>query len=746
VLHKFICDLEGRTLTIETGELAQQANAAVTVRMGDTMVLVTAVMSPNAREGIDFFPLTVDFEERLYAAGRIPGSFFRREGRPGQEAILSGRLTDRTIRPLFPKGLRNEVQVIATVLSTDQQNQPDILAMIGANAALAISDVPFDGPASGTRVAHLNGNLVPFPTFADTAAADLDIVVAGTRDAVVMLEAGAKEVSEDLISRAVDLGQRYNAKVIDTIERMVREIGRAKVVLPDAPAPDSALDERLHAIAGARLERIVFSGEEKGEKGGTDELLERALTELGEEFPKDRVVEALERLTKKLMRSGILEQGRRPDGRRITEIRPLQARVSLLPRTHGSGLFQRGQTQILTIATLGSLGEQQKLDTLTPEETRRFIHHYNFPPFSVGEVRRVGSPGRREVGHGALAERALEPVIPSEQDFPYTIRLVSEALGSNGSTSMGSVCGSTLALMDAGVPIKAPVAGVAMGLITSDDMRRFTVLTDIQGLEDHLGDMDFKVAGTANGVTAIQLDIKLKGLPRGALEETLSRAREARLTILRTLQAAIPQHRETLSPYAPRVLRLSIPVDKIGALIGPGGKTIRGIIDATKATVDVEDDGTVLVGSPNADSLERARQMIEALTREVQLGDVFTGKVVRIVNFGAFVNIAPGKDALVRIGELSDQRVDTVEDVVKIGQEITVKVVEIDAMGRINASRRALLVPEEEYTPTGRGPSGPPGGERRGGFGGRPGGGFRPGGRGPGGPPRFGDRGRGGDF
>ncbi len=721
MLHHYECNLAGRTVIIETGEWAQQAHGAVTVRIGDTVLLVTATRGGVPREGIDFLPLTVDFEERLYAAGRIPGSFFRREGRPGQEAVLSGRLVDRTIRPLFPKHLRNEVQVIVTTLSVDQENPTDVPALIGAAAALAISDIPFDGPVAGCRVGVVNGELVVNPTFQQITDGSLDIVVAGARDSVVMLEAAGKEATEDVVARAVEKGLEANREVIRVIEQMVREVGKPKMELPAPPKPDPELDRRLEALVGARIREAVFSGAEKGEGGGLGPLESEAQAAMAEQFPKakDAIKASFEALTRKTLRGGILERGQRPDGRRVDQIRPLSAAVGLLPRTHGTGLFRRGQTQVLTIATLGSLGERQKLDTLDPEVSRRFLHHYNFPPFSVGEVRRLGT-GRREVGHGALAERALEPVVPNEEEFPYTIRLVSETLGSNGSTSMASVCGSTLALMDAGVPIKAPVAGIAMGLVTGDNGRH-VVLTDIQGLEDYQGDMDFKVAGTSQGVTAIQMDTKLHGLPKGVVEEILARARDARLVILEVIRKAIPETRTTLSPYAPRVVRISIPVDKIGALIGPGGKTIRGIIEATKATVDVEDDGTVLIGSPNGEALDRARAMIEALTKEVRIGDVFTGKVSRITSFGAFVTFAPGKDGLVRIGELSREPIDVVEDEVKIGQEVTVKVIEVDMMGRVNLSRKATMMSEEEYARDRA--SAPP--ERR---------------MGPGGPPRFGDR------
>ena len=697
-LHHFETTIGDRVLSIDTGLLAQLAHGSVTVRMGDTVVLVTAVMSPTPREGIDFFPLTVDFEERLYAVGRIPGSFFRREGRPTTEAVLSGRLIDRVIRPMFPHTLHNEVQVIATVLSADQENQPDVLAMIGASAALSISDIPFDGPISGARIGLVNGEYVPYPTFQQVTEGTLDIVVAGTRDAVAMLEAGAKEVPEDMVAHAINMGQDINKQIIRLIDQMVQTIGKRKQPTPLGVPQDKALDERIKSIAGHKLQEAIFSNSEKGESGGLDGIKKEVIAAIGDAHSKEQVADSFERLAKHTMRAGILERGQRPDGRGVDQLRPLSAKVGLLPRTHGTGLFHRGLTQVLTVATLGSLGEKQKLDTLEPVDSKRYMHHYNFPPYSVGEVRRVGGAGRREIGHGALAERALEPVIPSEEEFPYTIRLVSEVVSSNGSTSMGSTCASTLALMDAGVPIKAPVAGISIGLVTSDDGKHYRLLTDIQGREDHHGDMDFKVAGTTKGITAIQLDIKLKGLPHGVVEEALTRAREARLIILEVMTAAIPQPRENLSPFAPRVMRISIPVDKIGALIGPGGKTIRGIIELTKATVDVEDDGTVLIGSPNESSLQAAKTIIEGLTKDVEMGTVYTGKVTRIMSFGAFVEILPGKEGLVRVSELTDHWVENPDDVVKVGDQLEVKVIEVDRMGRINLSHKALMPGAQNQT------------------------------------------------
>ncbi|MBI4337255.1 MAG: polyribonucleotide nucleotidyltransferase [Chloroflexi bacterium] len=730
MLRTFQREIAGKVLTLETGHLAEQANGAVTVRMGDTVVLVTACMAATPREGIDFLPLTVDYEERLYAAGKIPGSFFRREGRPSQEATLAARLTDRSIRPLFPKGLRNDVQVICTVLSVDHEHQPDILSLIGASAALSISDIPFEGPIAGCRVGHVEDEFVPFPTFSQGKDSQLDLVVAGSRDAVVMVEAGAREVPETLAIEAVRRGQEANRTVVDLIQEMVREVGKPKLVFTPPPSPAPELLEKVAEVVGPRLEATVFGGGEKGERdAGLDALRLEVVAKLGEAYPSEELEEAFQALVRQEFRKGILQQGRRPDGRGTQDVRPITAAVGVLPRTHGSGLFKRGQTQVLTITTLGSLGEEQELDTLSPDESKRYLHHYNFPPYSTGETRRVGSPGRREIGHGALAERAMLPIIPSEEEFPYTIRLVSEVMSSNGSTSMASVCGSTLSLMDAGVPIKAPVAGTAMGLVMGED-GQYQVLTDIQGLEDHMGDMDFKVAGTSTGITALQMDIKVKGITYEVMEKALEQAREARLFILGKMREAIAEARPSLSPYAPRMLRLTIPVEKIGAVIGPGGKTIRSIIEQTKVSIDVEDDGTVFIGSPSEESLQKARAIVESLTQDVEIGSVYTGKVTRMATFGAFVEILPGKEGLVRLSELTDRSISRPEEEVQIGDEITVKVIEVDRMGRINLSRRAVLEgptytpqPREERRP----PMGSPRPGPRPGFGPRPMPGGRPG-------------------
>ena len=676
------------TITLEGGKLAQLANGSVLVRSGDCVILATATMS-RPREGIDFFPLTIEFEERLYARGKIPGSFFRREGRPSTHGILIARLTDRPLRPLFPKGFRNEVQVILTPLSIDQETPIDVLCLMGASAALSVSDIPFDGPVGVTRMGYVNGRFVVNPTYSQLEVSTLDIIVAGTRDGVVMIEAGVTEMPEDLVLEAIDRAQQTNQQVIDLQEEAACAFGKPKLSYDSKLHPES-LDDWMAENAHERLFSLLRStdGDEQSEQLAA--LREELVDQLRDEYERGDVLGAFEVAEDEALRRVILEDSKRPDGRGLREIRAISSEVGLLPRTHGTGLFTRGETQVLGVVTLGSVGDSQKLDTLSPEVTKRFMLHYNFPPYSVGEARRVGSPGRREIGHGALAERALLSVLPSGDDFPYTIRIVTEVLSSNGSTSMGSVCAGTLALMDAGIPIKAPVAGISVGLVTGND-GRYVTLTDIQGKEDHIGDMDFKVAGTAEGITAIQLDIKLKSISLDVCRDALEQAREARLHILERIAETLSESRPELSPHAPRVLQIRIPVDKIGAVIGPSGKTIRGIIEATGATVDVSDDGTVVIGSVDEASAAKAVQMVENLTREVKVGDIYTGKVARLMNFGAFVEILPGKDGLVHISELSEHHVAQVEDEVDIGDEITVVVSEIDSMGRINLSRRALL-------------------------------------------------------
>jgi len=732
--EKFSRTIGGKELSMEVGGVAGLANGAVVVRYGDSMILVTACMGAP-REGMDFFPLTIDYEERLYAAGKIPGSFFRREGRPTSQAIVTCRLTDRPLRPLFPKGMRNETQVIGTVLSADQENDPDILAITGASAALVISDIPFDGPIAGTRVGYLNGEFVVNPTFAQLNDSDIDLVVAGTRDAVVMVEAAANEVPESLILEAICIGQDVNAELISLQEEMVAKVGKPKAQVETKTLPDEVRSAVEEFVRSRNWDLISGAKDERSE--GMTERRKELIEALGETHPENELKSALSEITKATVRSRILSEGRRPDDRKTDEIRTLSSEVGLLPRTHGSGLFSRGETQVLTVTTLGSMGEQQKLDSIEPEETKRFMHHYNFPPFSVGEARFLRGPSRRDIGHGTLAERALLPVVPNEEEFPYTIRLVSEVLSSNGSTSMASVCGSTLSLMDAGVPIKAPVAGVAMGLIKSDDDYR--VLTDIAGLEDAMGDMDFKVAGTPKGITAMQMDIKVKGITAEIMETALAQAREAREVILSNMMETIPEAREELSPYAPRMFRISISQEKIGAVIGPGGRVIRSIIEETGCSIDVEDDGTVFVGSPNEEQARKAIAIIEGLTKDAELGEVYTGRVTRLTSFGAFVEILPGKDGLVRMADLAEAPVRRVEDVVNVGDEIMVMVIEVDDLGRVNLSRRAVLEdlsPEEaleaskqaQMADVGgrRGPDRggrPPRRDGGGGRGGRPGGG-----------------------
>ena len=693
-----------RTLSIETGKLAQQANGSVLIRHGDSVLLVTATMG-KPREGIDFFPLTIDFEEKLYARGKIPGSFFRREGRPSTEAILTDRLTDRPIRPLFPKGFRNEVQIICTCLSADLENPLDVLSIIGASAALSISDIPFGGPIGASRIGYVRGEYVVNPTFQQLEESELDLVVAGSRAGVMMMEAGAQQASEALVLEGIRRGQEANLEVIAIQEEMVRSIGKPKVSF-DPEGYTEELDSLVTGIVKGRVSDALDASAGKADQASRLKALKaEVLEQLQESHEAAHIATAYGALVEKEFRARILDRGERPDGRGPKDIRPIAGEVGVLPRTHGSGLFTRGETQVLGVATLGSVGDAQKLDNLSPEESRRFMLHYNFPPFSTGETKRIGSPGRRDIGHGALAERAIAPALPDEESFPYTIRLVGEVLSSNGSTSMGTVCACTLALMDAGVPIKAPVAGISVGLITGED-GRFVTLTDIQGMEDHLGDMDFKVAGTADGITAIQLDIKVESIGLDVIEAALSQAREACLTLLERMREAIEVPRADISPYAPRMTRITIPVGKIGAVIGPGGKVIRSIVEETKATVDVQDDGTVTIGSSDQTATRRAVEIIESLTKEAKVGDIYTGKVVRILDFGAFVEILPGTDGMVHISELADYRVPSVEDVVKLGEEITVKVIGVDPSGKIALSRRALL---ENEQPPNQGSSGPVG-------------------------------------
>ncbi|NPV72238.1 MAG: polyribonucleotide nucleotidyltransferase [Pelotomaculum sp.] len=700
----------GRPMILETGRLANQASGAVFVRYGDTAVLVTATVAPTVRAGIDFFPLTVDYEERFYAVGKIPGGFIKRESRPSEKAILSGRLIDRPIRPLFPKEMRNEVQVIATILSVDQDNAPEIAAMVGASAALHISEIPLKFPIGGVIVGRVDGRFVINPVLAQAEKSDMHLVVAGTKDAVMMVEAGAKEVPEEVILEAISFGHETVKEIVAFIERYREEalemgLAKEKMVI-EVAEPDPVLVEAVTGPATEKLDGVLRRCvNERLSKQERDSLLNNIKDELMQKFLADYpeqeslIKDLLDSIEKKLVRRMIAEEGLRIDGRALNEVRPISVEVGVLPRPHGSGLFTRGQTQILSVVTLGTVSEEQILDGLGVEESKRFMHHYNFPPYSTGETRPLRSPGRREIGHGALAERALAAVIPGEEEFPYTIRIVSEALESNGSTSMGSVCGSTLALMDAGVPISAPVAGVAMGLIKEGD--NFTVLTDIQGFEDHLGDMDFKVAGTAKGITALQMDIKIPGITREVFEKALAQAYEGRMHILNKMLEVLPAPRPELSPHAPRIIHITIDPDKIRDVIGPGGKVIKKIVEETGAEIDIEDDGRVFIAAVDQEKGRKAQEIIETLTKEVQTGEIYTGRVTRITDFGCFVEIIPGvlgmqgKEGLVHISQLAHHRVNRVEDVVKEGDVILVKVTGYDSQGRLKLSKKEATPPPE---------------------------------------------------
>jgi polyribonucleotide nucleotidyltransferase len=686
--HRFETTFGGRKLILATGKIAEQADGAVLVRYGDTIVLAATVGSDEPRIGVDFFPLTVDYEERLYAAGKIPGAFLRREGRPSESAVLTSRLTDRPLRPLFPKGYRNDVQVSITSLSADQENEPDILAIIGASAALTISDIPFYGPIAGIRIGLINDEFVVMPTASQMAESTLELKVAATRDAIMMVECGASEIPEARIIEALRLAHQELQPIIALQDEMRAALGRPKREFT-VYSPAADVRREVEAYLADKLTAAFDTADKAQRDQNLQELRDELLAKFGEAYGDKDILAVFDELEKRHVRSQILEKGLRPDGRDLVTIRPISCAVGLLPRTHGSGLFSRGQTQVLSIATLGSVGDKQKIDTLSLTESKRYMHHYNMPPFSTGEARPLRSPGRREIGHGALAERALMSVLPLEEDFPYTIRVVSEVLSSNGSTSMASVCGSTLALMDAGVPITSPVAGIAMGLIKGDD--NYAVLTDIQGLEDNLGDMDFKVAGTADGVTAMQMDIKVKGITTEIMEIALAQAKEARLFILRQMLNAIDKARPDISPFAPKILRLKINPEKIGAVIGPGGKQIREIQSTCKVEIEIEDDGTVTIASAVGGDAEKAAGIVRGLTEDVEVGKIYLGTVKRIVDFGAFVEILPGKEGLVRIGDMAEYRVNKVEDVVKLGDEIMVMVIEVDSQGRVNLSRRAVL-------------------------------------------------------
>jgi polyribonucleotide nucleotidyltransferase len=709
---RYTATVGNRAISIETGKLAGQAGGAVTVQLGDSVIFAAATMG-GVREGIDFFPLSVDYEERLYAGGKIPGSFFRREGRPSTDAILTARLTDRPLRPLFPHGMRNEVQVMMFSVSADNDNPLDILAINAASAAVMISDIPWNGPVAAVRVGRVDGQLIANPTFGEMDKSDLDLRLAGSRDAILMVECGADEVPEDVMIAALDFGHKSIQPLIDVQMKMREEVGKPKreavYALPDADLQTKVYEhvqKPMNDLLDKPLGKVEFYN-------GMDELVKKVATELipaaggkvsvsdetdveelpegstGETLSLEAVKEAFSEAEKRVVRDRILNLGKRIDGRAPRDIRPIWCEVNISPRAHGSGLFTRGETQVLTLATLGTLSEAQEIDSLSPIDSKRYMHHYNFPPYSTGEVKPLRSQSRREIGHGALAERALEPVIPAEESFPYTLRLVSEVLSSNGSTSMASVCGSTLALMDAGVPIKAPIAGVAMGLIMEGD--KYVILTDIQGTEDHLGDMDFKVAGSEKGITALQMDIKISGLSPEIMSQALGQAHEARLAILGKMLEVLPSPRPELKPHAPRITTVKIPVDKIGAIIGPGGKNIRALQEETGTKIDVEEDGTIYIASTDGIGAEAARERIEAITETPQLGRIYTGKVVRTTDFGAFVEIIPGTDGMVHISQLDSERVEKVEDLVKVGDEITVMVTGIDPMGKIRLSRQAVL-------------------------------------------------------
>ncbi|MCA9972749.1 MAG: polyribonucleotide nucleotidyltransferase [Anaerolineales bacterium] len=733
----FTAQVGAHTVTFATGKLAEQAGGAITIRVGDCMLLATATMSRSVREGLDFFPLSVDYEEKMYAAGRIPGSFFRREGKPTTEAVLTSRLTDRPLRPLFPDGMRNEVQVIITTLSSDGVHLLDVMSVNAASAALTISDIPWEGPVGAVRVGYIDGNLVVDPTISEMENSTLDLRIAGTREAIIMVEAGADEVTEDLLVEALAFGHQAIQALIDVQEEMRAAVGKEKraVVIEET---DAELDARVRARLGNRVVDVVATNTERyGRNEALDALRDEIVNGFMEEEPPldpKAVRTIFAKVVKEAVRHRILYEGIRPDGRNYTQIRALASETGLSPRAHGSGLFQRGETQVLSIVALGTLREAQKLDGLSPEESSRFLHHYNFPPFSTGETWPLRGPKRREIGHGALAERALAPMIPSEEEFPYTIRVVSEVLSSNGSTSQASVCASTLALMDCGVPIRRPVAGVAMGMVS--DGQKYAILTDIQGLEDHLGDMDFKVAGTAEGVTALQMDIKISGLSKEMMAEALEQARAGRLEILASMLETIPAPRSELNPNAPRMLSIKIDPDKIGAVIGKGGATIRGLEETYDVSIDIREDGTVYVAGVDGPSAEAAVKSIELLTVVPEAGQIYTGKVVRITDFGAFIEIIPGTDGMVHISQISSERLNRVEDALQLGDEVMVMVTDVGPEGKIRLSRRAVL---EGWTlEEARDADSPKGGRSSGG-------GSRGGGRGGDGRGRGGrDRGRGG--
>ena len=686
----FRMELAGRSLIVETGKMAKQASGAVLVRYGETVVLVTSTASKEAREGMDFFPLTVDYEEKMYAVGKMPGGFLRREGRPGNSAILNARLIDRPIRPLFDKRCRNDIHVMATVLSVDYDNAPELCGMLGASASLGISDIPWDGPIAGVRVGCVDGHFVINPTQEQLKVSTLNITVAGSETAILMVEGGAQEAPEEDVLDAIMFGHETIKELVAFQKKIIEEVGKSKrtLIFPEIP---EEIKNAIYAYAERPLKEAIFNPDKLTREAHMEEVRKEAEAHFKEIYPENGsdIAECLNHLTKEIVRHMISVDKIRPDGRALDEIRPISCEVGLLPRVHGSALFTRGQTQALTITTLAPMSETQIIDDLTQETEKRYIHQYNFPSYSVGETKSSRGPGRREIGHGALAERALIPVIPTVEEFPYAIRVVSEILESNGSSSQASVCGSTMSLMNAGVPIKAPVAGIAMGLVNEGE--HFTVLTDIQGMEDALGDMDFKVAGTAKGITAIQMDIKIHGLSREILLAALQQAQKGRMFILGKMAECIDKPAEHLSPYAPKIITLTIPVDRIRDVIGSGGKIINKIISETGVKMDVEEDGHVYIATPDEEAAQRAKKWVEELTHEVQVGETYLGKVTRLMKFGVFVEILPGKEGMVHVSQLATRRVEKPEDVVHEGDEIMVKVTEIDDKGRINLSRKALL-------------------------------------------------------
>jgi polyribonucleotide nucleotidyltransferase len=745
-VHRYTTRIGNDEIVIETGKFAEQAGGAVTVQLGQTVVFATATMSKGVREGIDFFPLSVDYEEKMYAAGRIPGSYFRREGRPTEQAILTSRVIDRTLRPLFPENMRNEVQIILTAFSHDQEHHVDMLGIIAASTAIMISNIPWNGPVGGARIGLIDGKLVVNPIIPEMQNSSLDLRVAGTSEAVNMVECAAVEVDEETMLRALKLAHEAFQPAIELQKQIQAEVGKPKSEYVAAQADEALMNEVVEKTRGRVRDVLSQTTDKQTRSAALDAILTELVAEYTErnkaiEDPEQRVnlhrvKSAYEEVNYQEVRRRILEDGVRPDGRDYTTIRPLSAEVGVIPRVHGSGLFKRGQTQVMTIATLGTPRDAQEIETVSPEENKRYIHHYNFPAYSTGETSPLRGPKRREIGHGALAEAALRSMIPDEQTFPYTLRLVSEVLSSNGSTSMASVCGSTLALLDAGVPIKHPVAGIAMGLIKEGD--RVAVLTDIQGLEDHMGDMDFKVAGTANGITALQMDIKITGVDDEVMRRALSQARDARLQILDLIQSVLPAPRAHLSEYAPRMESIKINPEKIGAVIGPGGKNVRGIQEKTGVKIDIQEDGTVFVAGNDSAAVNTAMEMIRGMTEEAEVGRIYTGKVVRIEPYGAFVEFLPGKDGLVHISQLSDHRIESIEQEVSIGDEIMIMVTDVSPDGKVRLSRAAVLegwTAEEararDRRPSGGGDRGDRGGdrgERRGNFGGDRRGGGRPGG------------------